>query len=423
MSVMVRLRDRAVPAFAHRDFGRLWRSNLGSTIAFWMQTIAQGWLVLELTGSPFTLGLLAFFRAIPMLVLSPVGGLLADRIDRTRLLISAQMLMAVAGLAVGVLVAIQAIEVWHLAIAGITIGTSFALSVPARNALVSDLVPRELVSNAVALTSTTMNASRVLGPAVAGFLIGSIGIAGTYFVQVGGYVWSTLGLLTIKTRSQHPRMHGSTLIALRDGYSYVLGNKVVLSLILLGLAPALFSMPVIMLLPAFVKQDLGGRPEDLGLLMGALGVGSLLGSITVVMYSRNRKKGVVVFLSALIYGVLMVGLAFTRSLVAAGFVLAVGGYFSAVYMATNQATVQLIVPDHLRGRVLSIWMICWGLTPIGLLPMSVVAETIGTPVAMVIGGVMSIGVVLGVMVWGHELWTVDVERISDELAEHRNTAG
>lgn len=423
MSVMVRLRDRAIPALAYRDFGRLWRANLGSTMAFWMQTIAQGWLVLELTESPFILGLLAFFRAIPMLVLSPVGGLLADRIDRTRLLISAQLLMGVSGLVVGVLVAIEAIDVWHLAIAGITIGISFALSVPARNALVSDLVPRELVSNAIALTSTTMNASRVLGPALAGFLIGSIGIAGTYFVQVGGFVWSTVSLLGMKTRSEHPRMHGSTLIALRDGFSYVFGNKVVLSLILLGLAPALFSMPVIMLLPAFVKQDLGGRPEDLGLLMGSLGVGSLLGSITVVMYARYRKKGSVVLVTALIYGLLMVALAFTRSLVAAGFVLAVAGYFSAVYMATNQATVQLIVPNHLRGRVLSIWMICWGLTPIGLLPMSVVAETIGTPVAMVMGGLMSIGVVLSVMMWGRELWTIDVEGIADELAKHGNTAG
>ena len=192
---------------------------------------------------------------------------------------------------------------------------------------------------------------------------------------------------------------------------------------LLGLAPALFSMPVIMLLPAFVKQDLGGRPEDLGLLMGSLGVGSLLGSITVVLYAGYRKKGPVVLVTALIYGLLMVALAFTRSLVASGLVLAVAGYFSAVYMATNQATVQLIVPNHLRGRVLSIWMICWGLTPIGLLPMSVVAETIGTPVAMVMGGVMSIGVVLSVMMWGRELWTIDAETIVDELTEHGNTAG
>ena len=406
-----RFRDRFVPAFAHRDFSRLWRANLGTTMSFWMQSIAQGWLVVQLTDSPFVLGLLAFFRSIPMLILSPFGGVLADRFNRIRLLLGAQVLMGGSGLAVGILVAIDVIEVWHLALAGITIGASFALSVPARNALVSDLVPRDVISNAVALTNTTMNASRVVGPTLAGFLIGIIGIAGIYFVQVGGYVWSTLNLLTVKDGDDHPRVRGSTLVALWEGFGYVFRTPIMLALMLLGMSPALFSMPMIMLLPAFVKQDLKAGPEDLGLLMGALGVGAVIGSLMVVTYAKHRYKGPVVLMSALTFGALVVVLAFTRSLMVSGLVLFVSGFFQAVYMATNQSIIQLLVPDHLRGRVLSIWMLSWGLTPLGLLPMAVVAETVGTPVAMVMGGVLSVLVVLGVMIWNQGLWTIDPEQI------------
>ncbi len=346
-----------------------------------------------------------------MLILSPFGGVLADRFNRIRLLLGAQVLMGGSGLAVGILVAIDVIEVWHLALAGITIGASFALSVPARNALVSDLVPRDVISNAVALTNTTMNASRVVGPTLAGFLIGIIGIAGIYFVQVGGYVWSTLNLLTVKDGDDHPRVRGSTLVALWEGFGYVFRTPIMLALMLLGMSPALFSMPMIMLLPAFVKHDLKAGPEDLGLLMGALGVGAVIGSLMVVTYAKHRYKGPVVLMSALTFGALVIVLAFTRSLMVSGLVLFVSGFFQAVYMATNQSIIQLLVPDHLRGRVLSIWMLSWGLTPLGLLPMAVVAETVGTPVAMVMGGVLSVLVVLGVMIWNQGLWTIDPEQI------------
>ena len=184
-----------------------------------------------------------------------------------------------------------------------------------------------------------------------------------------------------------------------------------LALMLLGMSPALFSMPMIMLLPAFVKQDLKAGPEDLGLLMGALGVGAVIGSLMVVTYAKHRYKGPVVLISALTFGALVIVLAFTRSLLVSGLVLFVSGFFQAVYMATNQSIIQLLVPDHLRGRVLSIWMLSWGLTPLGLLPMAVVAETVGTPVAMVMGGVLSVLVVLGVMIWNQGLWTIDPEQV------------
>ena len=406
-----RARARVTPAFAYANYRRLWIANLTGMMGFWMLSVSQGWLVVELTDSPFMLGLLAGFRSIPMLVLSPLGGILADRVNRPRLLVLGQGLMGAADLTIGVLVLLGRVEMWHLAIAGLSLGSAFALSSPARNALVSDLVPRATLSNAVALTSTTMNASRVIGPTIAGFLIGLVGIAGTYFTQVGTYVLSVLNIRRVEAGDVPPGYEGSARKALGDGFLYVLRSRRLLALMVLGTSPALFSMPMVMLLPAFVKQDLQAGPAELGVLLGLLGVGAIVGSVVVVAYSRLRYKGAAVMLAALMDGVLVIVLAFTHSLVGAAVALMLMGFFQAVYLAMIQTVLQLIVPHRLRGRVLSIWMLGWGLTPVGLLPLSAVAEARGTPVAMLIAGSLAIAVAVGVMVVARELWTLDPEAV------------
>ncbi len=406
---VARLRDRVTPAFAYAGFRRLWMANLSGMMGFWMLSVSQGWLVVELTDSPFMLGLLAGFRSIPMLLLSPVGGILADRVNRPRLLLLAQGLMAAADLTVGVLVILHRVEMWHLAIAGLSLGSAFALASPARNALVSDLVPRPLVSNAVALTATTMNASRVIGPTIAGFLIGFIGIAGTYFTQVGTYLLAVLNIRRVDAPGLAPGFEGSAWKALWEGFQYVLQTRKLLSLMILGTSPALFSMAIVMLLPAFVKQDLQAGPADLGMLLGLLGVGAIIGSVTVVTFSRFRYKGAAVMLSALMDGVLVAVLSFTDSMLGAGITLMIMGFSQAVYLAMIQTILQLIVPHRLRGRVLSIWMLGWGLTPVGLLPLSAVAENSGTPIAMQIAGAFAVAIAVAIMLLFHDLWTLDAE--------------
>ena len=409
-----RAQNRLVPALAHTQYARLWRANLGSQVAFWMQSVAQGWLVLELTNSPFALGLLAFFQSIPMLFLSPLGGVMADRLDRRRILLAAQVLMASAGLAVAILVLIERIHIVHLVVTSLVLGSSFAINMPARNALVANLVPRRHLSNAIGLNSTTLNAARAIGPAAAGILIGVIGIAGAYFAQVGGYVWSTVNIWRITAPPTRRRRRTSTLTDMREGFAYVWHNKPMLALMLLALAPSLFGMPISMLLPAFVKLDLAEGPETLGVLLGSLGVGALIGSVVVVTFSGFPHKGKVLFTAILAYGLLLIGLSFTHSVLAAGAVLAFIGFFQALYMATNQMTVQLIVPDELRGRVVSLRMMTFGLSPLGLLPLSVVAQSVGTPVAMVLGGALTLAVALAVLAWARELWHLQPEEIGPE---------
>lgn len=370
--------------------------------------------MVELTDSPLMLGVLAFFRSIPMLVLSPLGGILADRMSRTRLLLIAQGIMASTDFTIGVLVLLGRVEMWYLAIAGIFVGSAFALSMPARTALISDLVPRSVVSNAVALTSTTVNSARVIGPTVAGFLIGIIGIAGTYFIQVGAYLFAFVNIRAIDTTNTFPRHEGSAIKAMADGFRYVLGAPTLLALMMLGISPALFSMPMVMLMPVFVKQDLQAGPEALGMLLGLLGVGAIIGSILVVAFSHVKYKGAAVMLAALMDAVLVIGLAFSDSLLKAGIVLALMGIFQAIYLAMIQTILQLVTTRRMRGRVISIWMLGWGLTPVGLLPMSAIAESVGTPVAMVLSGSLGVLIAVGVMLRAPTLWRLNPDS-DDEI--------
>ncbi len=418
-----RFATRVTPAFGYAGFRRLWAATMTSMMGFWMLSVTQGWLVVELTESPFMLGVLAFFRSVPMLVLSPFGGILADKVRRTRLLIVAQVLMGTADLTIGILVLLELVAWWHLAVSGMMVGASFAVSSPARNALVSDLVPRKVVSNGVALMSTTMNASRVLGPTVAGFMIGLVGIAGTYFTQVGTYVLAVVNIRRVRVEEPPPGYAGSAWAALREGFGHVWRRPTLLALMLLGTSPAMFSMPMVMLLPALVKQDLGAGPAELGILLGLLGVGAVVGSLSVVAFSGFKYKGAAVMLAALLDGVMVMVLGFSQSLVGAGVALAFMGIFQAVYLAMIQTILQLMVPNRLRGRVLSIWMLGWGLTPVGLLPMSALAEAASTPFAMVLSGGIGVAVAVAVMVLARQLWTLDPEAEMEGMEESEGGAG
>ena len=401
---LVRVRDRLAPALAYKQYSRLWQANAGSQVAFWMQQVAQGWLVLDLTGSEFTLGLLAFFRSIPMLLLSPLGGVLADRLDRRRMVLVAQLILACLMLTIGILVVTNRVHVVHLAVSSLIVGTMFAVNVPARTALVAGLVPRQHLANAIGLHSATLNSARIIGPSLAGQVIATVGIAASYFVQVGGYLWSSLNMLRVVPPPRSPRPRSSTWADMRGGFAYVARTRIMLALMLLALGPSLFGMPLMILFPAFVRNDLAGGAQALGFLLGALGVGALVGSALVVTFSRYRDKGRALVAAILAYSALLILLAFTRTFAAAAVVVAFMGFSQSVYMSVNQMALQLLVPDALRGRVMALRMMTFGLSPLGLLPLSWVAEAQGTPTAILIGGVATAVVGIGVPLWVRDIW-------------------
>ena len=401
--------SRYLPSLSHSDFAKLWRGNIGSQTAQVMQGVAVGWLVVELTESPLMLGLVSFFRFAPMLLLSPFGGVFADRFNRVRLILIAQTSMAISSLLIGVLVAVGWIEIWHLLLGSVLIGTSFSINVPSRHAMMADLVPRQDVANAVGLNNVTWSASNVVGPSIAGFLIHAAGIASAYFAQVAAYAWSILNISRIQSTRSRTLPTESMRASLRQGYLHVLRSRRLMALIILTLALALFGNPMVMLLPAFVKQDMAGGPDDLGLLMGAMGAGSLAGALAMVAWSRYPHKGRRLLFALFGYGLLLTGLGQSSSLLFAGVLLTLMGFCEAVYLANTMTILQLLVPTEIRGRVMSLWMASWGLMAVGLLTMSGVAERFGTPLAMTTGGILMSTVVLAVAAWNRELWNVPPE--------------
>ena len=271
------------------------------------------------------------------------------------------------------------------------------------------LVPRQHLANAIGLHSATLNSARIIGPSLAGQVIATVGIAASYFVQVGGYLWSSLNMLRVVPPPRTPRPRSSTWADMRGGFAYVARTRIMLALMLLALGPSLFGMPLMILFPAFVRNDLAGGAQALGFLLGALGVGALVGSALVVTFSRYRDKGRALVAAILAYSALLILLAFTRTFAAAAVVVAFMGFSQSVYMSVNQMALQLLVPDALRGRVMALRMMTFGLSPLGLLPLSWIAETHGTPTAILIGGVATAVVGIGVPLWVRDIWRLRPE--------------
>ena len=371
-----------------RNFQYLLAGTLLSQTGQWMQQVALGWLVLDLTGSAFYLGLAGFLRSIPQLFLSLPGGILADRMDRGRLLAVAQGFAAFFALLMAILVSTGLIQIWHVLVLTFLSGSSMALIFPVRQALVPDVVERKLLPNAVALNSSGNNVTRMAGPALAGVLIGLVGIAACFFLQAGGLLlalWTSVAIrLPARTRDAAAPVR-SPLQDLVEAYQYIRGNRAIASLLAAAAIPTLFGMPYISFLPVFAR-DFGIGASGLGVLMMASGVGSVAGSVGFTMAGNFRRKGAVQLAGIGMFGLSLLAFSFVPWLPGALALLACAGISSSVYMATNMTLLQTLAPAALRGRIISVYMLSWGLMPLGTLPLGVVADHFGAPVSVALGG-------------------------------------
>jgi MFS family permease len=371
-----------------RNYRLLFQGNFATQIGFGMQQVAFGWLILDITNDPFYLGLNGFAFMFPMLVISPFGGVIADRFARHRVLLVTQSLLMVIALTIAILVYLNLATVWYLLGLSLLIGTTMSINVPSRQALVSDLVGKDLLANAVTLHSVSLNASRIIGPGIAGLIIAVVGIFGCFVVQALGYVWSVTNILLMRVTPRPRQTNGSTVLQnLAEGFRYCYQTRLVFSMLLLGTAVAMLAMPAYMqLLPAYARDTLGLGPEGLGLLMSAAGVGALASSFGLAMAGRMRRRGVLLLVSALMMGLLICALALTRVTYLSIFFLAGISACSSILMVLNNTILQEVVPDHLRGRVMSAYMLTWGTMPLGAVPLGAVAARYSTPTAMFIGG-------------------------------------
>ncbi|HEY3109736.1 MAG TPA: MFS transporter [Chloroflexota bacterium] len=373
-------------AMAHRDYRLLWAGSAVSHTGHWMQQVAIGWLVFDMTGSGAYLGLAGFLRSIPQLFLSVPGGIMADRTDRRRLLGACQGTTAALTLVLALLVQSGRAGIWSVLTLTFLLGCTMALTFPVRQTLVPNTVPREDLASAVGLNSAGNNLTRTLGPAIAGALLSTVGVAICFFLQAAGLIfafWTSLAMrISPRERALAPASPRQDLV---EGWRYVRATPAVWGLLLSAAVPTALGMPYMALLPMFAR-DYGIGAGGLGALMTVLGCGSIAGSVGFAAAGDFARKGPIMLLSAGVFGLTLLALAGSGSLPLALVSLFAAGCASSVYQATNNTLLQTIVPDALRGRVISAYNLTWGLMPLGTLPLGWLADQAGAPLAVGVAG-------------------------------------
>jgi predicted MFS family arabinose efflux permease len=380
--------DRFLSAVAqHPVFRRLWFGALAASVGQWMQQVALGWLAIVMTNSPGFVGIVTFSAGLPFLVVAPFGGALIDRIDRRRLMLSCQVLAFLLATILAIDVMSAFVQPWHLPIAAFLNGSLQALLIPTQQSLVPALVPRESLTNAVGLMSAGQNMTRVVGPSVAGIVIGTIGVGPTFLAQALAIALSfilVLGIVLPPRGQRSPAGRG-----IFHGIRLVISRPDLRSLFLLASIPTLFVFPYIGFLNVFARDILRIGAEGLGLLMAVSGCGAVVGSLLVAAAARSEGTGRLLLGMTVLYGLPIVGVALSRTLWVTLPMLFVAGMLGAAFMSGNNALVQHRVSDDVRGRVMGAYMLTWGLMPLGSLPMGMIADRIGTPVAVAGGAVIS----------------------------------
>ncbi len=394
----VTARFASLPTFAsfgERDFRWFYLAMLGQMAAMNIQLVMRGYVVFEITDSFAALGGIALASALPMLFLGVVGGVLADRAPKTVVLQAGQFVSVVNALVVGVLILTDAIVLWHLFAAGAIQGVTMALMMPARQAMIPEVVGRDLLMNAVALNSAGMNLMRVLAPAAAGFLTaaaggGVIGAGPVYLVMAGFYFSAmvTLAMLPRREAASTGSAQGG-LGDLRDGFTYVRRDGTILIVLAVTLLSAFLAMPYIQLLPGFVKDVIGGGPVELGLLTAISGGGALFGAL-VIASLPERRRGLLLLASALLLGVSLIALSGSQAFWFAAIAIVFVGIGTAGRQAFSQILLHHYVENEFRGRVMALMMLQPGMMALGAFVIGVVAERAGIDIAM---GALAVGLV------------------------------
>jgi MFS family permease len=377
-------------ALRHRNFQLFLAGQLLSLTGTWMQNVAQSWLVYRLTGSPLLLGMVGFAGQIPILLLATVGGMVADRYSRHRVVIATQTTAMLLAFALAALTLGGQVRVWHVVTLATLLGVVNAFDIPARQSFLVEMVGKEDLLNAIALNSTMFNAARVLGPAVAGILVAVVGEGWCFLANGVSYLAVIAGLLIMSIRPRAaPEAHQSMLSELAEGVSFVRGAMPVrVLLLLLGLV-SIVGTPYTVLMPIFADQILHGGARGLGLLMGATGLGAIGGALTVASRMGVRGLGRMVGWACTGFGVSLVLFSLSRWFWLSWILLIPVGFSLMLQMAASNTLVQTMVPDHLRGRVMALYsMMFMGMAPLGALGAGTVAHSLGAAPTVMLGGLL-----------------------------------
>ncbi|MEX0749628.1 MAG: MFS transporter [Dehalococcoidia bacterium] len=411
-----------VPSPALRSQG--WRGTFASlsipeySLYFWgmvafffgmnMMIILRGYLVYDITDSPSALALIMLSVALPMLVIAPIGGVICDRVDRRALMIWAQSAVCLLNAINTVLIMAGIVEFWHLMVLSTLSGVAFSFNMPARQAVIPNLVPRELLMNAMSLGSSSMNATRIVAPALGGLLVPVIGVGGGFAVLTAMYAISVVMTFGLPKMPAEKRDVEVTFFAdFRAGFSYIRSNRLIMGLLLLGTVPMIFAMPYQTLLPVFADDVWDVGAVGFGVMQAMSGVGGLAGGLLVANMDNYPHKGRVMLVAAVVSGMFLVAFALSPFFAVALPMLIVVGLCQMIFMTVNNTVITSVVPDNVRGRVMSVLMMSFGLMPFGAVPAGIAAGIIGTPAVVAIGGVMLIVSVLAAYAMFPQFRTLD----------------
>lgn len=357
-------------------FRRLWMSTVATTLGQWMQSTAIGWLALDLSNRSSFVGLVAFAAGIPFLFVSIPGGLLLDRFDRRKILIICQAIAATCAILLSIDVISGYVEPWHLLVFAFINGSLQAIMNPAQQAIVPSLVPRDRLTNGIALMSAGQNMTRVVGPSVAGAIIGFAGTGAAFLCQAIALLAALILLLTTRFPEVSTRKAVTSLGSVFDGARIVWQRKDLLAIITLISISILLVFPYLSFLSVFARDVLEIGPEGLGILMASSGAGAVVGSIYVA--SRKKQPSGRDFIAmGIVYGFLIAAFAYAPNLIVAIVLLVAAGFLGSAYVSSINASLQHRISDDMRGRVMSMYMLTWGFTPIGSIAIGAISSEIG----------------------------------------------
>jgi MFS family permease len=374
-------------ALEHRNFQLFAGGQMISLIGTWMQNVAEYWLVYRMTGSALLLGTVGFASQIPIFLLSPLGGLVADRKNRHRVVIATQSASMVLALILAILTLAHVIQIWEIIVLAALLGAVNAFDIPARQAFIVEMVSRDNMMNAIALNSSMFNGARIVGPAIAGILVAAIGEGWCFFANAVSYIAVIVGLLLMHVTHHKEKHERSPFEYIVEGFRYVVQTRPVRALLLMIGVISLIGLPYIVLMPIFADQILHGGAKGLGILMGATGVGALAGALTLAARKGLRGLSRAVAISAAGFSVTLIVFAFSRWFWLSEAVLVPVGFFMMLQMAATNTLIQAMVPDRLRGRLMSVYsMMLMGMAPLGALFAGAIANKLGAPITVATGG-------------------------------------
>jgi MFS family permease len=357
-----------VRALRNPNFRLFWSGNFLSNIGTWMQNVAQGWLVLTITNSAFWLGVVGFAGSIPFLFFTLFGGVIADRVNKRRLLLVTQTVMMILAFLLAALAWFKVITVWEIAAIAFLNGAAMSMNAPSYQALVPRLVKRKDLTNAIALNSAQFNMSRILGPTLGGYAMVLFGVAGNFFLNGLSFLGVIWALLHIRYPDEKPARHQSMWSSLRGGFAYLRSEPQMLVLIWMTAAVSFLGLPFLTFIPYFAKVQLHAGESGLGWLLAASGFGAVLGAMTIAVLGVIRHRGVVLTVAGIVFFIAIIGFSYSQSFALSEGLAFFEGFSGISMISCFNVSIQHLSSDEMRGRIMSIYTTSFlGLPPLGAL--------------------------------------------------------